>query len=97
MEKADAHYISHLEQAKYMRKPYVLVSAIAKKTLRLQEGVKICIFVPVYYFSFNASRIPDIFVMSVTSTFSLLKVPYNTSGTFFSVGLLLSTCLESLV
>ena len=48
------------EQAKYMRKPYALVSGITKKCLQLSDGVKICIFVPVCYHSFNASHIHEL-------------------------------------
>ena len=34
MGKSDDHYPSHLERAKYMRKPYGLVSGISKKSLQ---------------------------------------------------------------
>ena len=60
MGKARDHHLSHLEQAKYMRKSYVLVSGIFKKSVQLKKEVKICIIVPVYYISFNASHIHDI-------------------------------------
>ena len=50
-----------MEQAKYMRKPFVLVSEITKKVCsRWMEGVKICIFVSVCYNSFSASRLHDL-------------------------------------
>ena len=37
------HYLSHLQWAKYIRKPYVLVSRITKISLQLMDGVKTCI------------------------------------------------------
>ena len=51
-----------------MRKPYVLVSGIIKKSLQpiderkegRKEGVKIYIFVTVCYNSFDASRIHEV-------------------------------------
>ena len=43
-----------------MRKPYILVSGITKKSLQLREGVNIYIIVPVYYISVNALRIHGI-------------------------------------
>ena len=51
-----------------MRKPYVLARGITKKSLQLNEEVKICIFVSVYYYcylyyttiSFNTLRIHEV-------------------------------------
>ena len=40
MGKAHDPYLSHLEQAKYMRKPYVLVSGITKNSLQLIDRRK---------------------------------------------------------
>ena len=37
-----------------MHKPYELVT---KKSLQLEEGVKICVFVPIFYNLFNALQI----------------------------------------
>ena len=33
MAKACDHHLSHLQQVKYLRKPYVLISEITKKSL----------------------------------------------------------------
>ena len=58
MDKADNQNPSHLQRAKYMRKPYVLVNGATKKCLQLKEGVKICVIVSiVHYIAFYASRI----------------------------------------
>ena len=61
------HYLSHLKRAKYMYKPYALVRGSTQKCLQLihldeqkegrKKGVKMYIFVPVCYKSFNASCI----------------------------------------
>ena len=64
---AGHHYLSHLKRAKYMYKPYALVRGSTQKCLQLihvdeqkegrKKGVKMYIFVPVCYKSFNASCI----------------------------------------
>ena len=38
MGNADDHYLSHLEQAKYMPKPYGLVSGITKVLLKITSA-----------------------------------------------------------
>ena len=38
MGTAGGHYLSHLEQEKYVRKHYALVGEISKKTLQLSDG-----------------------------------------------------------
>ena len=40
--KTSDHCLSHLEQAKYIRPPYTLVSGITEKRLQLIDGRKEC-------------------------------------------------------
>ena len=59
MGKADGSYLSHMEWAKYMCKPYVLISGIAKKkftTERMSSNLHICLRILHFVQCFAYSR-----------------------------------------
>ena len=61
MGKAVDHCLSLLEWALYMRKAHVPMSGNTKNSLQPIDGrSKICLFVPICYNRFNASRIHEL-------------------------------------